>query len=315
MDEVEVRELRYFIAVAEELNFTRAAARLGMAQPPLSAAIGKLERKLGTRLLDRTSRKVALTAAGTVLLHHGRAALEGVAAAVERTRRAALPTQRLTLAVKPGMDTNLLRRILQRCAGHPQIPEIHLVFGHPGGPAEAVRYGVADVALLRAPFDQRGLDVEELLVERRVAVLTAGHHLAERSELRRADLSGEPMPRWAGRTDPAAEAHWTGTDTPASANSVTVASRPATARRPAPTITDLNQLLDAVALSDAVTYLPESVAQQHPRPGLVYRPVSDLSPSRTLLAWPEDSRSPAIANLVTIAADAAKGYRRPPVNA
>jgi hypothetical protein len=61
MDDVEVRELRYFIAVAEELNFTRAAARLGIAQPPLSTAIGKLERKLGVLLLERTSRRAALT--------------------------------------------------------------------------------------------------------------------------------------------------------------------------------------------------------------------------------------------------------------
>src|ERR1035437_7613550 len=64
MDEIELRELRYFIAVAEELNFTRAAARLGMTQPPLSAAIGKLERKLGVTLLERTSRRVTLTPAG-----------------------------------------------------------------------------------------------------------------------------------------------------------------------------------------------------------------------------------------------------------
>src|SRR5207247_11389274 len=80
MDEVELRELRYFIAVAEELNFTRAAARLGMAQPPLSAAIGKLERKLGARLLERTSRRVALTPAGAELLEPARIALDAVGA-------------------------------------------------------------------------------------------------------------------------------------------------------------------------------------------------------------------------------------------
>ncbi len=88
MDEIELRELRYFIAVAEELNFTRAAARLGMAQPPLSAAIGKLERKLGVRLLERTSRRVALTPAGAVLLEQGRVAVEGVGAAIQRARAA-----------------------------------------------------------------------------------------------------------------------------------------------------------------------------------------------------------------------------------
>ena len=77
MDDVEVRELRYFIAVAEELNFTRAAERLGIAQPPLSTAIGKLERKLGVTLLDRTSRRVTLTPAGATLLDQGRVAASG----------------------------------------------------------------------------------------------------------------------------------------------------------------------------------------------------------------------------------------------
>src|SRR5919198_640447 len=73
MNHLEVRELRYFVAVAEELNFSRAAERLDMAQPPLSKAIRQLEAKLGVRLLERTTRRVALTAAGQVLLEQGRA--------------------------------------------------------------------------------------------------------------------------------------------------------------------------------------------------------------------------------------------------
>ena len=100
MDEIELRELRYFIAVAEELNFTRAAARLGMAQPPLSAAIGKLERKLGVRLLERTSRRVTLTPAGAVLLEQGRIAVEGVGAAIQRARRKGTRTPRKPKAPK-----------------------------------------------------------------------------------------------------------------------------------------------------------------------------------------------------------------------
>ena len=214
MGEIELRELHYFIAVAEELNFTRAAARLGMAQPPLSAAIGKLERKLGVTLLERTSRRVTLTPAGAVLLEQGRIAVEGVGAAIERTRRKGTQADRLTVAVKPGTGPDLLKKIMQAYARDPRMPQVHILFGHPGGPAAAVRGGAADVAILRTPFDQRGLDTELLLTEPRVAVLPAGHPLANRPELRRADLVGQPMPRWAGQPDPAAAAYWTGADTP-----------------------------------------------------------------------------------------------------
>ncbi|MEU4087528.1 LysR family transcriptional regulator, partial [Streptomyces aureus] len=88
MDTLETRELTYFVAVAEELHFGRAAERLGMAQPPLSRAIQQLERRLGVCLLERNRRGVRLTDAGEVLLHEGRAALDATAAAARRTRRA-----------------------------------------------------------------------------------------------------------------------------------------------------------------------------------------------------------------------------------
>lgn len=75
MSEVEVRELRYFVAVAEELNLSRAAERLGMAQSPLSKAIAQLEARIGITLLERTTRRVSLTPAGVVLLEQARPAL------------------------------------------------------------------------------------------------------------------------------------------------------------------------------------------------------------------------------------------------
>lgn len=303
-NEVEVRELRYFIAVAEELNFTRAAARLGMAQPPLSAAIGKLERKLGVRLLDRTSRRVALTPAGAELLAEGRIAVERVDAAIERARRkGAEPGDRLTVAVKAGAGTGLLHQIMRKCAEDPRFPQIHLLFGHAAGPAAAVRTGAADVAILRAPFDRRGLDTEILLVEPRVAVLPANHRLAGRRELRRADLAGEPMPRWTGQNDPAAAAHWTGTD-------MAPAPVPVPAPVPAPVaqgpeINAMNQLLDAVALGSAVAYVPISAANQPHPADLVFVPVSDLSPSEVMVAWSNTSRSRVVAAFVRAAADVA----------
>src|SRR5258707_7125527 len=87
-DRMETRELRYFVAVAEELHFGRAAQRLGIAQPPLSRAIRQLERRMGVTLIERTSRRVRLTAAGEVLLHEGRQALNAVTAATRRAQRA-----------------------------------------------------------------------------------------------------------------------------------------------------------------------------------------------------------------------------------
>ena len=305
MDEIELRELRYFIAVAEELNFTRAAARLGMAQPPLSAAIGKLERKLGVRLLERTSRRVSLTPAGAVLLEQGRIAVEGVGAAIQRARRKGTQADRLTVAVKPGTSTDLLKKIMQAYAQDPRLPQVHLLFGHPGGPAAAVRGGAADVAILRAPFDQRGLDTELLLTEPRVAVLPASHLLAGRPELRRADLAGQPMPRWAGQADPAAHAYWTGTDTPSPARNEHAE------KAQGPEINDISQLLVAVTLGNAVAYVPISVADQHRAADLVFVPVSDLSPSEVMAAWPDTSRSRAVAGFVRAAVDVAAGHCEP----
>jgi DNA-binding transcriptional LysR family regulator len=327
MDGIELRELRYFVAVGEELNFTRAAARLGLTQPPLSAAIGKLERKLGVRLLVRSSRRVTLTPAGAVLLEQGRIAVEAAAAAVERTRRAGAQPGRLTVAVKPGTGTDLLQKIIQRCAQDPQVPQVHLLFGHPGGPAAAVRGGGADVAILRAPFDQRGLDSEPLLTEPRVAVLPAGHPLADRPELRRADLAREPMPRWAGQPDPAAAAHWTGqppahptgqpapahpTGQPTLAHQTGHLAPPTAEAPPGPEINDISQLLDAVALGNAVAYVPVSLADQYRSAvGVVFIPVTDLSPSEVIAAWPAGSRSRAVAGFVRAAVEVAARHTEP----
>jgi DNA-binding transcriptional LysR family regulator len=178
------------------------------------------------------------------------------------------------------------------------MPPVRLLFGHPGGPAAALRAGAADVAILRSPFDQRGLDWDTLLVEPRVAVLPAGHPLATRAQLSRADLAAEAMPNWAGETDPATAAYWTGTDL--------AALGPAPGPRPAgPEINEMNQLLDVVALGQAVAFVPLSIAHRYGAGDLVFLPVTDLSPSEVVTAWPDTSRSPAVAAFVRLAADAA----------
>src|SRR5262245_2115159 len=113
---LETRELAYFLAVAEELHFGRAAGRLGIAQPPLSRAIKQLERRLGVTLLDRDSRGVALTPAGEVLAREAVTALDAVTAAARRTRRAGRADPRLAVIMKPGGDGGLLPAILREYA-------------------------------------------------------------------------------------------------------------------------------------------------------------------------------------------------------
>ncbi|OPC80016.1 hypothetical protein B4N89_02800 [Embleya scabrispora] len=306
MSELEVRELRYFIAVAEELNFSRAAERLGMAQPPLSKAIALMESRLGVRLLERTTRQVRLTSAGRVLLDQARIAVDAVHAAARRARRAGQPTPRLVVAVKPGGDAGLLREILAAYRGAgAQLPPPEVVVAGSGEPIAMLRDGRADVALLRSPFDGRGLDSQTLVVEPRLAVLPAAHRLAGRRRLRPADLEGEPIPRWKGAA-PATLAYYTGCDG-AEAGDGHPGSAPADPPE-GPLVASVEQLLEVVALGQAVAFLALSTTKRYQRPDIAYRPVTGLSPSAVVVAWPETSRSPAVAAFVRAAHDVAADH-------
>ncbi|MBQ0888391.1 LysR family transcriptional regulator [Streptomyces sp. RM72] len=282
MAELETRELEYFVAVAEELHFGRAAAGLAIAQPALSKAIRRLESRLGVRLLERSSRHVALTAAGETLLHHGRHALNAVGAAAEKTRRAGDQRDHLRLVIKPGGDANLLSGILAAYAGRPDAGRVDILFGGATDRADHVRDGRADVALLYAPFDDMtGLDHETLLVEGRVAILPPDHRLASRSAVTLADLAQETLPRWKG-------VRWTG----------------APEAGQGPEVTDAAEVLHMIRLGRTVALLPRSLAQPM-RPDLVYRPVTDAPDSELVLAWSQDDRRTMVASFITAAVDAA----------
>jgi DNA-binding transcriptional LysR family regulator len=198
---VETRELRYFVAVAEELHFGRAAERLGIAQPPLSRTISQLERRLGVALLERTSRKVTLTQAGAVLLAEGRAILGAVAAAERHTRHAATRQPSLVLATKTGASGELLGKLLDAYAAEPGAVTVDLLLCE-SHPEQALYDGRADVALLHQPFDSTAeLDTEIMNAEGQVAILPTSHPLAGRSHVRTADVSSLPdlpLARWPG---------------------------------------------------------------------------------------------------------------------
>ncbi|KAF2775906.1 MULTISPECIES: LysR family transcriptional regulator [unclassified Streptomyces] len=275
---MESRSLRYFVAVAEELNFARAAERLGISPPPLSRAIRRLETELGVTLFERTTHSVSRTPAGDVLLAEARFALDALEAAGRRARRAA-EGPKLVLAVKADGDAGLLEPILTRYASEPgSVPVAVRMCGWQEQP-RLLRGGEADVALVHAPFDGAGLDAETLAAEPRVAALAADHPLAARDRLELADL-GLDADSVERHIDEARRGHG-----------------------------DLAQVLTAVSLGKVVTLLPASVTARYPRPGVAYRPVPDAPPVVLAVAWPRQSRSTATAALVRAATAVAEAAR------
>jgi DNA-binding transcriptional LysR family regulator len=279
---VETRELRYFVAIAEELHFGRAAERLGMAQPPLSRAISQLERRLGATLLVRTSRAVTLTEVGAVLLREARAALDAIAAAERRTRRAALAATGeagVVLVSKAGAAQEILAKLLDAYAAEPGAVPVEVVLSGIAEQEPLLRDGRADVALLHQPFDSTtGLDFKVLRTEGQVLVLPAGHPLSTREHLsmaEAADLPGLPLPRWPNPDGSYPDG-------------------------PGPEVHDHTQLLQLVALGRAAVVVPESTRAQL-RHEFAVVPVPDAPQVTTVIAWPPHSRSSAVAGLVRAA--------------
>jgi DNA-binding transcriptional LysR family regulator len=175
---VEVRQLRYFVAVAEELHFGRAAERLQVAQPAVSQQVGRLERELGVQLLERSSRRVALTGPGERLLGEARAALT----AVERVRTVAGDLARgraatLRVGAGPGAGKRLGRAVTRLRADTLDVALV-LVDGPTSQHLTALRAGELDIALVRGPVRARGLQAVEVWREPLQVLLPATHPAA-----------------------------------------------------------------------------------------------------------------------------------------
>lgn len=191
---VELRQLKYFLAVAEELNFARAAERLHMTQPPLTVAIRKLEEELGVRLFERTTRRVQLTDAG----ERFRERSEGIMADVQAAKQDAADASdgrvgRLSVGFVSSASYALLPHgVRQFRADNPRV-ELELVPAASGEQVEALLEGRIDVGILRDPERVPGLELTPLVQERMVAVLPADHPLAGAAEVRAAELALHPL--------------------------------------------------------------------------------------------------------------------------
>jgi LysR family transcriptional regulator, benzoate and cis,cis-muconate-responsive activator of ben and cat genes len=276
---METRELRYFVAVAEELHFGRAADRLGIAQPPLSRAISQLERQLGVKLLERTKRKVTLTAAGDVLLSEARTILGAVGAAQRHTRRAAADHPSLVVVTKAGASGDLLAKLLDAYASEPGAIAVDLLLCDAQQQRQLVWEGQADVALMHLPFDSTaGLDTEVLRTEGQVAILPASHALAGRADVRMAEVTALPelpMARWPSEDGTFPDG-------------------------PGAEVQNLTQLFQLIALGRTTVVIPESACVDLRR-DLVAVPVVDATVVTTVIAWPPLSRSRAVADLIRVA--------------
>ncbi|MEV6581952.1 LysR family transcriptional regulator [Streptomyces sp. NPDC051582] len=280
---MELRTLRYFVTVAEELHFGRAAARLHMTQPPLSRAIRQLETELGAPLLLRSPAGVTLTPVGSVLLAEARALLDRA----DRLRvRLAIATGTATLTVGilgDSTDPGATRLAAEYRRRHPEA-EVRVRETDLTDPTCGLRTGLVDVALTRAPFDDTGLAVHELRADPVGALLRADDPLAGRDCVRLADLAGRRWFRFPDGTDPLWQSYWSGGEP-----------------REGPVVRGVQECVQAVLWNGTVGMIPLG---HDPSPELAVVPLTDMAPSRVVVAWNKGDANPMIRSFVRIATGA-----------
>ncbi|MFF2920986.1 LysR family transcriptional regulator [Streptomyces celluloflavus] len=280
---MELRTLRYFVAVAEELHFGRAAGRLHMSQPPLSRAIKQLETEIGATLFDRSSAGVRLTPVGAVLLDEARSLL----AQADRVRvRVAAAAGAATLTVgilgdstDPGV-TRLAGAYRRR---HPHV-EVRIRETDLTDPTCGLHAGLVDVALTRGPFDETALTVHELRADPVGALLRADDPLARRDGLRLADLADRRWFVFPAGTDSSWQSYWSGGES-----------------RKGPVVRAVVECQQAVLWNGTVGV---TLLDHRPAAGLTVVPLLDMEPSRVVAAWNEGDTNPLIRSFVQIASTA-----------
>ncbi len=202
---MEIRQLRLFMAVAEELHFGRAADRLHMAQPPLSQQIKLLEKELGVSLFARTTRSVELTSAGEALLSHARLVLEAMQDAEMAAKASGSGMYgRVRIGFAGAATRHLLPQLAREVKA--RYPNIELVLRgnlYANAAQEAIARGDIDLGFVRLPFNLPGLSYRAIEDETLVCVLPVEHELAAKKSVKISDLIDQPFvtfPRDSGST-------------------------------------------------------------------------------------------------------------------
>jgi DNA-binding transcriptional LysR family regulator len=268
--DLDLRKLRYFVAVADQLHFGRAADALHIAQPALSRQIRALEHDLGTPLFTRDSHGVALTDAGRQLLSDAGPLLASAQAVRHRVTVAALGSQRLMVGFRAGIAVSPAVELF--ADRHPDVL-VDMQRIEADDQAAMLLDGRIDIGYVRLPIDEAGLRITPLYTEPRVAVLPAGHRLAGKEQITEADLAGEPLV-W--QADPATQP----------------------TRRPHPNagylVRGVDDTLEHVAAGRGISFLARSATVFYSRPDISYVPIPDLAPDQVYLAMAAVRTSPLV---------------------
>ena len=287
---VELRQLNYFVAVAEELHFAHAAERLHIAQPALSMQIKAIEQHLGVRLLDRTKRSVTLTAAGALLLDEARATLRQARHAEEVGRLASrAKLGRIAIGYTSSVPyTGTMSTILR--AFRETHPAVELILIELTAPQlyEGLENGALDFALLRCGYAERrpGVQVTPLLREHWDVVLSSSHPLAQRDKIQVTDLAEEPFIAY-GAVDGSALI----------SPPVDFCRRAGFVPRVAQTATQITTLVSLAAAGLGVSIVPHSLSQLH-IPNAVFRPLAVEDVSLVAFVSRRSEQAPATLALI-----------------
>jgi DNA-binding transcriptional LysR family regulator len=292
---MELRHLRYFVVVAEELHFRRAAERLHMSQPPLSQQIRALEEEVGATLLSRNQRRVELTAAGAAFLVRAREILGAVEdAALEARRVQRGEVGRLAVGFVGSAMYSFVPELLR--AFRDRYPDIRLRL-HELGTTEQLRQlenGRLDVGFMRLPVARPELQVETVLEEEVVAALPEAHPLAAKTQLRLVDLEGQPLVLLTRSGAPGLRAALARAIDQLGGEDVITQE-----------VAEMQTVIGLVAAGAGISLVPESVRALK-REGVTYRPLDGDAPLvRLEMASRRADGSPVLAAFAAMARAAA----------
>jgi DNA-binding transcriptional LysR family regulator len=281
---MDLRLLRYFVAVAEERHFGRAAARLHMSQPPLSRAIKQLEADLGIVLLHRSATGVTLTAAGALLQDEARTLLEHADQVRARMATAGAPALTVGTIADSAEEagTRLAAAFRRRNPG----VDVRIREADFTDPTAGVRSGLADVAVTRTPFDRTGISTLVLRSDAVGVVLRADDRLVGRDVVHVRDLADRQWFQLPEGTDPVWRAYWNGT-------------KAGDRLRDGPIVRTITECLQGTLWNGTVGMMPMGHALPE---GLICVRLAGMPASRLVLAWNSSSANPLIRSFTRIAA-------------